>query len=96
MPEGELSSPGLRAIHQPQVLQIVQRVLATYVNIFDLLAFPISGHPRIFPTEVALSEYSIKNHKVFPREQVAADSLLSALLRHILRPRREPKSKGSR
>lgn len=73
---------------------MAQRVLATYVNIFDLLAFPISGHPRIFPTEVALSEYSIKNHKVFPRKEVATNSLLFALLRHILHPRREPKSKG--
>ncbi|KAI1792898.1 hypothetical protein LXA43DRAFT_296360 [Ganoderma leucocontextum] len=73
-----------------------KRVLAIYVNIFDLLAFPIFGPPQMFPTEAALSEYSLKNRKVFPRECVEPDSLLSALLRRIYHPKPELKRKGGR
>ncbi|PIL36782.1 hypothetical protein GSI_00472 [Ganoderma sinense ZZ0214-1] len=80
----------------PDLITCRKRVLATYVNIFDLLAFPISGPPQIFPTEVALSKYSIREDKVFPRHMVAPDSLLFALLRHICHPRPQPKKKGGR
>ena len=40
----------------------------------------------MFPTEVALSEYSLQNGKIFPRELVGDGTLLSALLRRILHP----------
>ena len=72
----------------------IQRVLAIYVNIYDLLAFPVCGPPQTFPTEVALSVYSIKNNKVFPRSEVEPGSLLCALLRRIYHPRLEPKKKN--
>ena len=39
-----------------------------------------------FASETLLSEYTLSEHKVFPRNHVAAGSLLRYLLRHILSP----------
>ena len=45
------------------------------------------GAVQRFPTEVALSEYTIEMRKIYPRARVPKKSLLEFLLRHILNPR---------
>lgn len=46
-----------------------------------------------FASETLLSEYTLSNHKIFPRNHAAAGGLLRYLLRQILLPnasRRDP------
>ena len=59
----------------------------THVNLVDLLSHKSTGE-RIhkFPSEVALSEYTIRTEKYFPRNDANAGSLLERLLRNILNP----------
>ena len=67
-----------------------QAVITSHVNICDLLAAPFLGQaPTRFTTEVALSEYTRRTERYFPKEDVAKQSLLGYLLRHILNPRLE-------
>ncbi|TFK67489.1 hypothetical protein BDN72DRAFT_770668 [Pluteus cervinus] len=62
-------------------------VTSTHVNLVDLLAFNNTGEEVCkFPSEVALSEYTIATEKYFPRNDANAGSLLELLLRHILNP----------
>ncbi|KAF9461432.1 hypothetical protein BDZ94DRAFT_1167669, partial [Collybia nuda] len=63
------------------------KVRETHVNLVDLVDLPNSNKPiEIFPTELELSEYSKKNHKIFPRENAYAGGLLKFLLRKINNP----------
>ena len=47
-----------------------------------------------FPSEKALSKYTLANHKIFPRGNVHAGGLLRALLRRILHPPDEPEKQA--
>ena len=57
----------------------------THVNLVDFIDHPEAG-VQTFPSEVALSEYTIRESKYFPKDEVHAGSLLKHLLRNILRP----------
>ncbi|KAJ3560000.1 hypothetical protein NP233_g11116 [Leucocoprinus birnbaumii] len=59
-----------------------------FINLVDLVdARDNPGRSiRQFPSEVQLSQYTLSEHKVFPRDHVAAGSLLKYLLRNILSP----------
>jgi len=60
----------------------LQIVTSTHANLVDL----VQGEAVIFPTVLALSEYTIRNGKYFPRDNINAGDLLKHLLRHILNP----------
>ncbi|KAG5652140.1 hypothetical protein H0H81_006159 [Sphagnurus paluster] len=65
-----------------------EAVAETNVNLVDLVDLPNSNNPvTTFPTEVALSEYTLGSGKIFPRENAYAGGLLKYLLRHIMNPR---------
>ncbi|KDR67098.1 hypothetical protein GALMADRAFT_130478 [Galerina marginata CBS 339.88] len=59
-------------------------VTSTHVNLVDLTTR--SGHIRIFSSVEELSEYTMENDKIFPRDNVYAGDLLQHLLRHIFNP----------
>jgi len=66
-----------------------------FVNLVDLVDAGDDPSRQVeqFASETLLSEYTLSNHKVFPRNHVAAGSLLKYLLRNILSPnekRRDP------
>jgi hypothetical protein len=64
----------------------LQLVTNTHVNIVDLVD---AGGTRLvtkFRSEKALSKYTLKTGKIFPRENIHAGGLLRALLRRILHP----------
>lgn len=72
----------------PETLHACRKeVMATHVNLVDLVDRGMS-HKRvkIFPSENALSEYTLRNGKFFPKENAYAGGLLRHLLRHILNP----------
>ncbi|KAI1792899.1 hypothetical protein LXA43DRAFT_972240 [Ganoderma leucocontextum] len=62
-------------------------VMGIHVNICDLVDAPMLGKPKLFPTEVALADYSKRTGKMFPRDNIHSGSLLTYLLRHIIHPR---------
>ena len=49
---------------------------------------------RIFPTEVALSEYTKSTEKYFPKDNAYAGNLLKFLLRQIMNPHRSRNEGG--
>ena len=58
-----------------------------HVNIVDLVDTPATQVPVIhFPSEAALSTYTIKSAKYFPKENAYAGGLLRYLLRNIENP----------
>jgi hypothetical protein len=60
-----------------------------YVNLVDLVDTLRTGTPvERFPSEIALSEYTIKTGKYFPAE-AAYGGFLKCLLRNIMNPRTE-------
>ncbi|KAI0773916.1 hypothetical protein C8Q74DRAFT_1200735 [Fomes fomentarius] len=73
----------------PETLHACRRAVVTsHINICDLLDAPFHKTPPTrFPSEVALSRYTQDTGKFFPRDDIAAGSLLQYLLRHILNPR---------
>lgn len=60
----------------------------THVNLIDLeVDFPNSNDTiHIFPSELALSEYTKGTHKICPRENANAGGLLRFPLRRIDNP----------
>ncbi|TBU30262.1 hypothetical protein BD311DRAFT_755082 [Dichomitus squalens] len=58
-----------------------------HVNLVDFIHRPKPDEPvQTFKDEVALSEYTLRTGRTFPREDVPERSLLECLLRHILKP----------
>lgn len=58
------------------------------MNIVDLVDTLATQKPVVhFPSEVALSVYSKRTRKIFPRENAHAGSVLNYLLRRIMFPR---------
>ena len=72
----------------------LQIVTDTHVNLVDLVDAGGTQIVTIFPSEKALSIYTLETRKIFPRENVHAGGLLRALLRHILHPPDEPNQQG--
>ena len=72
------------------MLNSLQLVTNTHVNIVDLLDAGGTKVVTRFPSEKALSEYTLATRKFFPRENVRAGGVLRALLRRILHPPDEP------
>ncbi|CAE6440424.1 unnamed protein product [Rhizoctonia solani] len=69
------------------LLECKQMVAATYVNILDLIDTKFTGQPvRHFNSEKALSDYTRKHRKFFPRHNVHSGGLLKFLLRRIHNP----------
>ncbi|CAE7209722.1 unnamed protein product [Rhizoctonia solani] len=63
-------------------------VKSKYVNIVDLTETPYSGEPvEDFGSEVALSAYTKRTGKYFPKDNANAGNLLKYLLRQIILPR---------
>ena len=59
----------------------------THVNLVDLVDAPKTHKPvRWFPSEKALSDYTLETEKFFPRNSKCAGGLLKFLLRHIFHP----------
>jgi hypothetical protein len=65
------------------LLTINQAIRKIHINLVDLV-----DRQKVvrFPTEKALSKYSIDNDKICPRWMVPKGSLLEKLLRHIFNP----------
>ena len=78
------------------ILNLLQLVKNTYVNIVDLVDAGGTQVITKFPSEKALSIYTLKTRKIFPRENAHAGGLLQALLRRILNPPEEPSQQGQR
>ncbi|KAJ7745130.1 hypothetical protein B0H16DRAFT_1422369 [Mycena metata] len=58
-----------------------------HVNLVDLLDILTTGDPvHRFPTERALSAYTLATRKIFPRSKLYKGDLLKYLLRRIFRP----------
>ncbi|RXW17794.1 hypothetical protein EST38_g8055 [Candolleomyces aberdarensis] len=77
----------VRIDHIPDSLAEARRaMLDIHVNLVDLTDGVDPAEILLFPTEKALSEYTISTHKIFPRENVHSGSLLKELLRHIFNP----------
>jgi hypothetical protein len=61
---------------------------ATHVNLVDLVESPRTRQPvEHFKTVKDLSDYSIYEHKIFPKEEAYNGGLLALLLREILAAR---------
>ena len=78
------------------ILNLLQVVTNTYVNIVDLVDARGTRVVTKFPSEKALSIYTLETRKIFPRENAYAGGLLRALLRRILDPPDEPSRQGQR
>ncbi|CCO31019.1 hypothetical protein BN14_05053 [Rhizoctonia solani AG-1 IB] len=80
----------------PDKLSDCKKLVATiYVNLVDLVDMPNTGtKAKLFETEEALSKYTKKSKKIFPREDARAGGLLKHLLRFIAAPRRGCKTKA--
>ncbi|KAH7317999.1 hypothetical protein B0J17DRAFT_584316 [Rhizoctonia solani] len=64
-----------------------QLVKSMHVNIVDLVDTPATQEPvTYFPSETALSNYTIQTGKYFPKENAYAGGLLKYLLRNIISP----------
>ncbi|EJD50532.1 hypothetical protein AURDEDRAFT_182442 [Auricularia subglabra TFB-10046 SS5] len=72
-----------------------QAIRCTHVNLVDLTECNEGETVVVFPTEVALSEYSQQTDKIFPKDELEAGSLLRSLLRHIDHPRPEWRVRGT-
>ncbi|TFK21860.1 hypothetical protein FA15DRAFT_706874 [Coprinopsis marcescibilis] len=66
-----------------------EAVKATHVNLVDLTQGADGRDVVIFPTEVALSNYTKETGRFFPRDHLEAGDLLRNLLRRIMNPRSE-------
>ncbi|EIW62098.1 uncharacterized protein TRAVEDRAFT_117909, partial [Trametes versicolor FP-101664 SS1] len=64
-----------------------KKVKATHVNLVDFIEAPLLGESiETFTSELALSEYTKRTMKYFPRYDVNSGSLLQFLLRQIKNP----------
>ncbi|KAJ7168900.1 hypothetical protein C8R46DRAFT_1350388 [Mycena filopes] len=62
-------------------------IAGAHVNLVDLIDFPATGDPvNRFESERALSEYTLRTRKFFPRDRAYKGPLLRYLLRHIFCP----------
>ena len=71
------------------LIDLSQLIKGLYINLVDLEHEGYRGNVgtvQQFPSEVALSEYTQRTGKFYPREAVPERSLLKSLLRHILSP----------
>lgn len=66
----------------------LQLVTDTHVNLVDLVDAGGTRTVNRFPTEKALSTYTLSTKKIFPKKDVHAGGLLQALLRRIRHPRK--------
>ncbi|KAI0040134.1 hypothetical protein FA95DRAFT_1503283 [Auriscalpium vulgare] len=85
-------------IEPPASLEAAREaILTVHVNLVDLVNFG-TYHRRetveIFPSELALSEYSKREDKIFPRDEAKAGGILRYLLRHINNPPAEHMDHG--
>ncbi|KAF8161658.1 hypothetical protein B0H34DRAFT_767235 [Crassisporium funariophilum] len=78
----------------PETLKRCRAIVTnTHVNLVDLVdSSSGSGTVMIFPSEMALSMYTISNGRFFPKEEAYAGELLKYLLRNILNPSSSPRS----
>ena len=58
-----------------------------WINIHDFLLADDKREVRRFPTEAALSAYTLGSRRVYPKKRVERDSPLKLLLANILYPR---------
>ena len=58
----------------------------SHVNLVDFIQPPPDGVITSFPSEVELSVYTRATERYFPRDALKEESLLTCLLRNILRP----------
>ncbi|KAJ2925073.1 hypothetical protein H1R20_g12026, partial [Candolleomyces eurysporus] len=58
-------------------------MLGVHVNLVDLTCVANPSGIRLFPTEKALTEYTLRTQKIFPMGNVYCGALLRELLRHI-------------
>ena len=72
----------------------LQLVTDVHVNLVDLVDAGGTQIVTMFPSEKALSMYTLKTRKIFPRRNVHAGGLLRVLLRRILNPPDELKQQG--
>lgn len=80
---------------QTFLIDLAQAIKRLYINIVDLEHEGHKGNVNTvqkFPSEVALSEYTLRTKKIYRRNLVPKGSLLELLLRHILSP--QPKKAG--
>ncbi|KAF9442695.1 hypothetical protein P691DRAFT_680939 [Macrolepiota fuliginosa MF-IS2] len=66
--------------------KIVKRLFVNLVDLVDARGDP-TQQVRLFNSEVALSKYTRKSKKIFPRDEAKAGGILKFLLRQIMRPR---------
>ncbi|EUC59456.1 autophagic vacuole formation-like protein, putative [Rhizoctonia solani AG-3 Rhs1AP] len=78
----------LNLTNVPDKLEACRRLVQSmHVNIVDLVDTPATQAPVThFPSEAALSTYTIKSGKYFPKESAYAGGLLRYLLRNIDNP----------
>lgn len=68
----------------------------THVNLVDLIDSPTTGKaPALFDSEEALSEYTIRTGKYFPKKAAKAGGVLRYLLRQIDDPSSSSRSRTS-
>ncbi|KAJ1309459.1 hypothetical protein OPQ81_006235 [Rhizoctonia solani] len=86
----------MRVTNIPDTLSACKKLVDTiYVNLVDLVDMPNTGKEvRLFETEEALSKYTKRTKKVFPKLDARAGGLLRHLLRSIVNPRRGGKTKA--
>ncbi|OIW34888.1 hypothetical protein CONLIGDRAFT_675840 [Coniochaeta ligniaria NRRL 30616] len=60
---------------------------SVWINIYDFLQTPDKSQVTRFPSEAALSGYTLWTRKLYPRNRIEADSPLKLLLANILYPR---------
>ncbi|CAE6420283.1 unnamed protein product [Rhizoctonia solani] len=86
----------MRVTNIPETISRCKKLVATiYVNLVDLVDMPNTGkEARLFETEGALSKYTKRTKKIFPKHDAHAGGLLKHLLRSIIHPRRGGRTKA--
>ncbi|KAH7318019.1 hypothetical protein B0J17DRAFT_686588 [Rhizoctonia solani] len=79
----------MKVTNIPDTIARCKKLVNTiYVNLVDLVDMPNTGKDaRLFETEQALSKYTKRTKKVFPKHDARAGGLLKHLLRSIVQPR---------
>lgn len=81
-------------------MNFLKAVSDVHVNLVDLVEVGFvsdrANSLKIFETEAALAEYTIRTQQYFPKEDAKAGGLLKFLLRQILDPsKRGPRGHGA-
>ncbi|EUC59439.1 autophagic vacuole formation-like protein, putative [Rhizoctonia solani AG-3 Rhs1AP] len=86
----------MKVTNIPETVGACKKLAATiYVNLVDLVDMPNTGSDaRLFKTEEALSKYTRRTKKIFPKRDPDAGGLLKRLLRFIDNPRRRRRTKA--